>query len=584
MPHLIPDHCTSESTAERQMFDLFKHEAPEDWIIFHSLKLDRREREIDFVVVAPKLGVFCLEVKGGQIAHDSRTNLWTSTGAHGTPHRIGDPFSQAETAARALMDSVNALSAQFRTVPISYGVMFPGVTRLPQAMVEREGFRVWYNSADKPIASADFIATLSAQTHRRYPQTNPNAFTPEQAQTFAKRLRADITFERNLWDVAKLTERDLERALTEQQRTITNFIRANRTAVVQGGAGTGKTLLAVQAARMALSEGKRVLLVCHNQLLGGYFEQTFTSHTRLHSITAGNLLPIVTRLSSISVPSGSAMTMQSLNAFYNAVYTEWESKAPSQYDVLIIDEGQDMVGDRDTSVEEGGFERMLILDKLLKGGFTAGCWRFFWDPEQTIFTSSNTSNRSEALRTALEPFLGKGFTCLPLSQNCRNTRQIGNAAARVGKLSRAEYVPSTVEGINVEYHVYRNDDEQLLRLQQCLTQLKSQGAHDWHITILSWLTYKNSVVSKLRGFNIKDLATYKSVPDTLTSIGFSTVGRYKGLENHYIVITDIEHNFFSSQLLYVAMTRAKTHLCLLVGEKRRKELEPLLSTPQPAIQ
>lgn len=590
MPHLIPDHCTSESTAERQMFDLFKRDAPEDWIIFHSLKLDRREREIDFVVVAPKLGVFCLEVKGGQIAHDSRTNLWTSTGAHGTPHRIDDPFSQAESAARALLDSVNALSAQFRSVPISHGVMFPGVTRLPQAMVERDGFRVWYSNADKPIAIADFIGTLSAQTHRRYPQTNPSAFTPEQAQTFAKLLRSDVTFERNLWDVAKLTERDLERALTEQQRHVLGFIRANRTAVVQGGAGTGKTLLAVRVAREEMTKGNSVLLVCHNELLGGFLANTFRGSEQAERITAGDVLAVMASLSGVPAPSGKAISKESLADFYNVVYAHWEVNKPPQYDVLIIDEGQDMVDiasadeSAEKSTETGGVERMLILDTLLKGGFSSGRWRFFWDPEQSIFDfATNTDERRKGMITALEPYLGKGFVNLPLSQNCRNTRQIGNAAARVGKLPASEYIASSVEGMNVEYRVYRNDEEQIEQLGQCIAALKAQGVHDWNITILSWLTFEKSIVSKLKGFSVRDLGKYKTVPDSLTAIGFSTVGRYKGLENHFVIITDIQDGRFRAKSLYVAMTRAKTHVCLLMSEKRRVDLEPIISTLPPTI-
>lgn len=584
MPYLIPNHCTSESTAERQMFDLFKREAPEDWIIFHSLKLDRREREIDFVVVAPKLGVFCLEVKGGQIAHDSRTNLWTSTGAHGAPHRIDDPFSQAESAARALMDSVNALSVQFRSVPISHGVMFPSVTRLPQAMVEREGFRVWYSNADKPIAITDFIAALSAHTHRRYPQTNPSAFTQEQIQTFAKLLRSDVTFERNLWDVAKLTERDLERVLTEQQRYVLGFVRANRTAVVQGGAGTGKTLLAVRVAREEMAKGNRVLLVCHNELLGGFLANTFRGSEQAELITAGDVLAVMAMLSGIPAPSGKAISKESLADFYNAVYAHWEVNKPTQYDVLIIDEGQDMVDiasadeSGEKSTETGGVERMLILDTLLNGGFSSGRWRFFWDPEQSIFDfAANTDERRKGMITALEPYLGKGFVNLPLSQNCRNTRQIGNAAARVGKLPVDEYIASSVEGMNVEYRVYRNDEEQIEQLGQCIAGLKAQGVHDWNITILSWLTFEKSIVSKLKGFSVRDLGKYKTVPDSLTAIGFSTVGRYKGLENHFVIITDIQDGRFRAKSLYVAMTRAKTHVCLLMSEKRRVDLEPIFA-------
>ncbi len=241
MPHPLPDRChNTSSSAERHSFNLLKAHAPEDWIVLHSLKLDRREREIDFVVLVPHRGVVCLEVKGGQIAYDSRPNLWTSKGTDGTPHKIDDPFLQAETAARALMDSVRALAGgNFASLPVSHGVMFPDVTRLPNAMAEREGFRIWYTNPDRTQqrTATDLVAYVTAlcqHTQTRYPHLRADSFTPDEARRYAKLLRSDAVFERNLWDIAKLTERDLERALTVQQRTVTNFIRANQTMVVQG--------------------------------------------------------------------------------------------------------------------------------------------------------------------------------------------------------------------------------------------------------------------------------------------------------------------------------------------------------------
>jgi DNA helicase IV len=238
----------------------------------------------------------------------------------------------------------------------------------------------------------------------------------------------------------------------------------------------------------------------------------------------------------------------------------------------------DSYSSEDKPADEGGVERMVILETLLKGGFTQGTWRFFWDPEQTIFDYAHKSDeRKEAMRRALEQYLGSNFTSVPLHQNCRNTRQIGNAAARVLRLPQSEYLPSSVEGLKVECRVYTNDDEQVRQLHDCLAALKAQGVHDWHITILSWLTYEKSIVSTLQGFVVRDLARYKTIPQNLTNIGFSTVGRYKGLENHFIIVTDIQDGRFRTKQLYVAMTRAKTHLCLLVGAKRSAELVPLLA-------
>ena len=72
MAKMIPSEFdeATVSAAERRFFELIKHDPDTaDWTALHSLGLARRGRkpfgEIDFVVIIPAAGVFCLEVKGG---------------------------------------------------------------------------------------------------------------------------------------------------------------------------------------------------------------------------------------------------------------------------------------------------------------------------------------------------------------------------------------------------------------------------------------------------------------------------------------------------------------------------------------
>ena len=65
------------------------------------------------------------------------------------------------------------------------------------------------------------------------------------------------------WD---LVETELLR-LTEQQYRTVEGLSLNDRAIVTGGAGTGKTLLAVNEARREAGTGKRVLLTCFNRRL-----------------------------------------------------------------------------------------------------------------------------------------------------------------------------------------------------------------------------------------------------------------------------------------------------------------------------
>ena len=84
MARMIPPRIASEvkSRGERQIFDLFKNE-PEagDWVMLHSLGLARHTKrlygEIDFLVLAPELGIFCLEVKSGRVGR--KYGIWHFT-------------------------------------------------------------------------------------------------------------------------------------------------------------------------------------------------------------------------------------------------------------------------------------------------------------------------------------------------------------------------------------------------------------------------------------------------------------------------------------------------------------------------
>ncbi|CVH79665.1 Nuclease-related domain protein [Coriobacteriaceae bacterium CHKCI002] len=75
MARMLPSRIAPEvtSSAERRVYEWFENDpATDDWIAFHSLGLSRHEKllygEVDFVVLAPCYGVFCLEVKDGGIA------------------------------------------------------------------------------------------------------------------------------------------------------------------------------------------------------------------------------------------------------------------------------------------------------------------------------------------------------------------------------------------------------------------------------------------------------------------------------------------------------------------------------------
>lgn len=84
MARMIPSVISpsTKSAAERRIFKWFKEaEGTEDWVVFHSLGIAQHQTliqgEVDFLVVAPKYGIFALEVKGGRVKRQD--GMWYFT-------------------------------------------------------------------------------------------------------------------------------------------------------------------------------------------------------------------------------------------------------------------------------------------------------------------------------------------------------------------------------------------------------------------------------------------------------------------------------------------------------------------------
>ena len=95
----------------RQFAPTDERSCPEEWYILHSLNIEFHVNlvhgETDFLILAPRLGIFALEVKGGSV---KRLNgEWIFTDRHGhssTKHR--GPFEQAADGIHSIMRFISA--------------------------------------------------------------------------------------------------------------------------------------------------------------------------------------------------------------------------------------------------------------------------------------------------------------------------------------------------------------------------------------------------------------------------------------------------------------------------------------------
>ena len=154
--------------------------------------------------------------------------------------------------------------------------------------------------------------------------------------------------------------------------------------------------------------------------------------------------------------------------------------------------------------------------------------------------------------------------------NCRNTKPIREEIETITGVKSSLTSWKTVEGPPVEYITYSSPEEQRYKLEKLLKLLLENNISKDEITILSPNRRAISVVSTIYGFNIKDFQVSGK-----NNITFCTIQAYKGLENKVIIITDID-TFQNKLLMYVALSRARSGLYIMISDNARSEYSNLL--------
>src|SRR6185312_812806 len=109
------------------------------------------------------------------------------------------------------------------------------------------------------------------------------SLTPTETKQIVRALAPTVSLRKTLRSEAADAEVGLM-TLTADQIEALSGLRASRGGLVLGGAGTGKTVLAIARAQQLARDGFRTLLVCFNELLGDDLASRLAEDSR---ITAG---------------------------------------------------------------------------------------------------------------------------------------------------------------------------------------------------------------------------------------------------------------------------------------------------------
>ena len=577
MSKMIPSQIDSDSpSSERRVFERLRNVPnSKDWIVFHSLGLARRGPrkpfgEIDFVVIIPGEGIICLEVKGGRIS--CRNGDWYSVDRYDRSHRLNkSPFMQARAGMFTLK---NFLANKYKGAlpPLGYAVVFPDVDCPPITtefercdVIDRHDLR---NSISQSLMLHARLRLREFQPRNRSRRPDPsevaeirNLLRPDFDLVVAKSVKLEIIEEKLL-------------TLTQEQYDRLDELEDNPRCLFQGGAGTGKTLLAVESARRAAHNGEKVLLVCFNRLLAGWMrEQLAGMEIRVdtwHEVARSFILrsSIAKEFRDEEAKAFTSEDPDSQPKFFGDTYHTYAAMAMQEYiensgrpfDRLIVDEAQDIIGDE---------EAVEFLDLALQDGLGRGKWTVLGDfRRQTLFSGPMDP------RDILENYTDN-FVSARLTLNCRNTWQIAEAISIMTGAENVRRVIDADAGLPVVRRYYKNPESLIRSLNETVDRLvERDGLPVEDIVILSPRRLANSPLSgieRISKFPLVDLRNRKLDMNS-PSIKFSTIHAFKGLESKAVIIVDIDNvdSDWMQSALYVGMSRAQSLLTLMISERARK--------------
>ena len=565
MAKMIPSVVSPEikSNAEKKIFEWFRDDPEtEGWVVIHSLGISNHRTvlygELDFFVLAPKLGIFALEVKGGRVSRSD--GVWSFTNKYNqTTTKVRGPFEQANEGMFSLIDAIKAkYGAQNKLSKLLFGtgVMFPDI-EFTDVGTDGQQWQVFDSRNGKDVGK--YIRKLAKYTRKNwedhyhffYDDMLPNA---ADVKELLKWLRADFDKAVTLGKKIGYAEEELIK-LTNEQLKCLDQLEDNPRCLIKGAAGTGKTLLAIEEVKKAAASGEKVALFCFNSQLGNWLKQYFSKLPQeLQPEYVGTihswLKQIVDHAEISTIPDEGNLSRYYYDELPNIAYNAL-SLNPVKFDRIIIDEAQDIIGT----------PAFYVIDEVLKKGLERGKWVLFGDfTRQAIY---NTEKNADELDSELEDMTS--FIRFKLRINCRNTKYICDEIKNITGFDSGREIWTKISGISVDHSTYSNEAEQTSLVEHIIHKLINDGIKHGEITILSPVKRENSVVSQIRNIKIKNYS-----PNITDSITFSTIHAFKGLENKVIIMVDID-SFEHEQLMYVGLSRARIGLFIIESEKARKE-------------
>jgi hypothetical protein len=392
--------------SERVLYDLFRDKLSDLFHVFYSVswyyldyKGNRCHSECDFLILHEKYGYICLEVKGGKNI-TLENNIWSLENFDGSIRTLKEsPFDQAEKSSYYLKEYFE------KEMNITYNAVHGFAVAFPNFIIEDS------LSAGAPkeviIDKSSFVnieeCLIKIMNYWRNNQII-HIFPKTIVERFIRVINKRIAMSAAAGALIDIKKREIEH-LNRLQVNLIHLLSNYQRAYIIGGAGTGKTWLAITKARMERLKGKRVLIICTSFNLKKYIENQ------------------------LNCDDVFVVDRDSLYAFYS----DYESSKLCLFDVILVDEAQDFIEDE-----------AIMINLLLKPSNNSILYVFFDNDQNT-----KTYN--------FKDLFGIEYPMFILKENIRNTKNIVEYTIKqTSKGSNS--IPNNIEGADPMFERFKEKE------------------------------------------------------------------------------------------------------------------------------
>ena len=529
MPEFIPPLPKDfhGSMGEKIVYDAFRT-LPDHYMVFHSFawteeenKSFHKQGEADFLIYDPSRGLLVIEVKSGEITIENEE--WFQTGFDGRRRLMHkNPYFQAEESKFYILKQIlERRLPRGEKCPINTCLFFPQLifqrANLPSYL--KRDFILDNSNLPNINKGIDHVF----QYYNAHLHISLSESSRENIKKWLNPYFKLVPVQK--WDIEVREEQFLR--LTKEQSLLLDFLEEQDRAVIGGGAGTGKTILAVEHARRLAINNEKVLFLVYNSLLRKNISEEhfkFDANIQVQSFFA-------------------------LSEVYEHTLTEKRQRASKfieellakkitlPYSHMIIDEGQDF--------DE---EWLSALETSVPGKFFV-----YYDKSQMVHKDAS----------ALPQWLREAECRLVLKNNCRNTKQIAITANSFIRIENLKF-KNEIEGPEPIWIECVDDRDLLTNTISIVSEkISKENIFPEQIILATTIAMDSSYLGQL-SFIHNIPVTRERVTKQIQK---TTIRKFKGLEADILLLVDVDFSEINSEawrkLLYTASSRAKHELYIL---------------------